>query len=59
MEKLTVVYNDGSSLLVTNKKDGAVQRYYDRNVRGAPSVKSAVIQKYPKKAHLPVVLVGE
>lgn len=59
MEKLTVVYQGKDRLTVTNKRDGVVQGYYDRNIRGKPGVISAVIQKYPKKVHPPVVLVGE
>lgn len=57
MERLTVIYNDNSRLTVTNKTDGKVRGYYDRNVRGRPSIKSAIIQKYPKKAHPPIILV--
>lgn len=57
MERLTVIYNDNSKLTVTNKRPGAVQLYYDRNVHGRPSVKSAVIQQYPKKKYPPVILV--
>ncbi len=58
MERLIIVFDDESKITVTNKIDGIVQNYYERRVRGMPSVKSAVIQKYPKKANPPIVLVG-
>jgi len=57
MEKLTVIYSDNGKLVIKNKKDGVVFGYYDLNVHGNPRVKSAIIQKYPLKAHTPIVLV--
>ncbi len=56
MEKLFVVYRDGAKLTVSNKRDGIVQGYFDRNVRGNSAVKSAILQKYPKNDNSPVIL---
>lgn len=59
MEKLTVIYNDNSSLLVSNKRNGVMLPYFHNKVGYRQSIKSAVIQRYPKKNHEPLVLIKE
>jgi len=59
MEKLTVIYQDNSRLIVTNKRNDMVLSYFQRNVGYRASIKSAIIQRYPKKSNSPIILIGE
>jgi hypothetical protein len=58
-ECLIVVYKDDSRLTITNEKAGVVREYYKRGIGDLSSVKSAVIQKYPKKANPLILLAGD
>lgn len=59
MEKLFVTYNDNSILTVTNKQNGTMLSYFHQKVGYRPSIKSAIIQQYPKNKHEPIVLISE
>ena len=58
MEKLTVIYHDKSQLKVSNKREGSMLSYFYRKVGFKPSIKSAIIQRYPKKKHKPMILIS-
>ena len=57
MEKLTVVYHDNSRLDVSNERDGAMLPYFYKKIGYSPSIKSAIIQRYPKKKYQPHILI--
>ena len=58
MERLTVIYHDNSRLNVSNKKAGSMLSYFYRKVGFKPSIRSAVIQRYPKNKNQPVILIA-
>lgn len=59
MEKLFVIYDDCSKLTVTNKRNDTMISYFHRKVGYRPSIKSAVVQRYPKKDNPPIVLIHD
>ena len=59
MEKLFVIYNDNSKLTVTKKQNDTMLSYFHRKVGYRPNIKSAIIQRYPKNKHEPIILISE
>lgn len=57
MRKLTITFNDGSKVKYTIKDFVAWEPYYNRHAKS--SIKSAILQQYPKKDNKPLVLVKD
>lgn len=57
MKKLFLVFKDGSKVTYTMKKDNIDHnKYFNRHSKNA--MKSAVLQKYPKKDNEPINLLN-
>lgn len=56
MKKLKIVFYDGSSVTYTMKNSVDYMAYFGRHSQCG--MKSAVLQKYPKKDNKPIYLVG-
>ena len=55
MKKLIITYRDGSSITYTMKNSIDHAKYLNKHI--GPLVKSAVLQKYPKKNNEPEILI--
>jgi len=57
--KITIEYEDGSGVRISNKKQHCPIEHYEHYWKGRSSVKSAVLQYYPKKDNKPIDLLIE
>lgn len=57
MRKLFLEFNDGSKITYTIKNSVDWEQYFDRHSKR--SMKSAILQQYPKKNYEPVDLLEE
>lgn len=55
MKKLVIVFKDNSKITYTMKNSIAWEYYFERHSKS--SMKSAVLQQYPKKDNEPIILV--
>lgn len=59
MEKLFIVCMDKSRMTVDCKMNGTAKPYFDGLAINKSRIKSAYIQRYPKKDNPPVMLIEE
>lgn len=55
MRKLTIIFKDNSQVKYTIKDSVAWEPYFERHSKS--SMKSAILQQYPKKNNKPIVLI--